>query len=109
MSEINKGVLKEAINMVAGQVNDYRNEIARAYQNKEVDEALKVSLGLSFKEKAGRIEIKTSISFTTDKVKDEASKLVDDKQLAFLDLPDGVDSMTISSGEQSVIIEREDE
>lgn len=68
---------------------DYESDIERAY-NRE-DGAFKIAFGATFKPKEGGIEVTVDMSFTAEKIKDKASKVIDKQQPGLFDSKKGAD------------------
>lgn len=75
MSGIDSTIIEETANMIRGQLYDYQKKIDTAYCG--VEGAFTVSLSVKFEPRGSGIKIDTSISFTPEKIKDKASKLID--------------------------------
>jgi len=64
---------------IQGLLNAYQNDLDKAYLAAG-DDPLKISLGVKVSPKDGKLKIETSISFTTEKIKDTKTSLVDEQQ-----------------------------
>jgi len=64
---------------IQGLLNAYQNDLDKAYLAAG-DDPLKISLGVKVSPKDGQLKVETSMSFTTEKVKDTKTSYVDEDQ-----------------------------
>lgn len=75
MHDIDSTIIETTANLIRGQMYDYQKKINEAYLG--VDGAFAVNFSAKFKPAGSGIEIETNISFTPEKIKDKASKIID--------------------------------
>ena len=79
MQKIQAAVIKQVIDMIGGHLIDYRDDMDKAYQNQ--DDSLTVTLTAKYARDKDGIRITTGIAFTTDKIKDGTSVVIDPNQM----------------------------
>lgn len=87
--EITNEILKQAGEMSAGQLIDYKNYIDRAFQ--ENDEILDINLKVKLSMNKEKFKIQTDISFTAEKIKDSITVGYDPNQKQLFDDEPGGD------------------
>jgi hypothetical protein len=79
--EITDEIIAKTVEMIAGHLKGYQDEIGTAYS--EHDEILEIKLKARYSFNKGKFKIQTGINFVTDRVKDDSVLWYDPDQRHF--------------------------
>ena len=77
MAHISDEVVKQSIIGIKGILEEYKNELERAYCNAEDDLTVSIRLRYSVPKKGSGISIQTDLSFMLEKIKIKTETIID--------------------------------
>jgi hypothetical protein len=80
MAGIGTKTIESMVHMIAGLLENYQQELTDAYLKSEG--VFSISIGVKVKPDPKGNAIKTSLSFTKEKIQAEAESIVDDEQIS---------------------------